>query len=74
MKEENDEYTLEYDDSQEAKERVFNILLKWFKKVDHFSGDSLGQSDDTYIEAPELLAEIAEEGFKFGQTWADETF
>lgn len=61
--------TLEYDDSPEAKERVFRIALKWFKKLESFSGECLAQKDDTYVYAAEMLAEIAEEGFKFDHTY-----
>lgn len=61
-----------FDDSLEAKQRVFDIALKWFKKLDNYSGESLAQSDSTYEFAPEILAEIAEDGFKFKEKWKDE--
>jgi hypothetical protein len=64
--------TLAYDDSQEAKDRVFEIMLKAFMKLGHFTGESLGQSDSTYEEAPDILAECAEDGFKFDQKWEGE--
>lgn len=60
-----------FDDSQEAKDRVYDIMLKFFKKVNMFSGESLSQSDETYIEAPEVLGEVAEEGFKFEVKYND---
>lgn len=63
------DYTLTFDDSPEAKDRVYEIMLKWFKKLRHYSGESLGQSDETYVLAPDILAEVAEEGFKFDQKW-----
>jgi hypothetical protein len=66
MKTEPIEYgTLTYDDSQEAKERIFELCLKAFKKLGHFNGESLCQSDNTYIEAPDILTRIAEKGFRF---------
>lgn len=66
------DHTVTYDDSQEAKDRIFQIALDWFNKVKMYSGESLGQSDDTYIEAPDILAELAEEGFRFEQKWNDD--
>lgn len=67
-----EDYVVTLDDSQEAKDRVFETLLDWFVKVEMYSGESLGQSDTTYIEAPELLAKIAEKGFKFNVKWTED--
>lgn len=64
-----EDFTLFYDDSPEAKERVFQIALKWFKKLDHFNGESLQQCDNTHVEAPQMLTELAEEGFCFVKDW-----
>lgn len=64
--------TLHYDDSPEAKERVFQIMLAAFLKLGHFNGESLGQSDKTYEIAPEILTECAEDGFKFRNQYEDE--
>jgi hypothetical protein len=56
---------LTYDDSPEAKERVFQIMLEEFKKLRQFCGEGIHQSDRTYEAAPEILTRIAEEGFQF---------
>ncbi|MCV5968690.1 hypothetical protein, partial [Lactococcus petauri] len=68
---ETDDHKLTFDDSPEAKERIFKIALDWFKKTELYSGEALGQSDTTYVEAPDLLAAIAEEGFCFKAEWKD---
>ena len=65
------EYSLTYDDSQEAKERIFNLALEWFKKHEMYRGEVLGQSDTTYIEGPELLYDLAEKGFQFSEEWKE---
>lgn len=57
--------TITFDDSPEAKDRIFNMMLDFFKKVDMFNGESLGQSDEICIEAPNILSEVAENGFRF---------
>ena len=71
MKIDTDDYTLKYDDSEVARDRVFKMLLDWFKETEMFNGESLCQSDQTYIDAPGLLADIAEKGFKFKVTWKE---
>lgn len=63
--------TITFDDSPEAKDRIFNLMLDFFKRVDMFSGECLTQSDETYIEAPNILAEVAENGFKFEVEYKD---
>ena len=70
--EQHEYFTLTYDDSQEAKDRLFAIMLKWFKKLNHYCGDSLNQSDSTYVEAPNILTEAAEEAFRFEKKYNDE--
>lgn len=67
--EENEDYTLEYEIGEVAMMRVYGICLQYFKKLGHFHGDSIHQSDDTYETAPEFLTELAEEGFKFNKTY-----
>lgn len=66
-----EDYTLTLDDSQEAKDRIYKIALDWFLRTQMYSGEALGQSDTTYIEAPELLADIAENGFQFKTEWKE---
>jgi hypothetical protein len=70
MKEENEDYSLEYDDSSEAKERIYQIALKWFKEQEGLcTVDSIGPCDETYISGLEMIIELAEEGFKFEKTY-----
>lgn len=71
--EDHKEYTLAYDDSPEAKERVWQLLLDWFKKNELYNGESLQQRDVTWEEAPVLLTEIAETGFRFDANWKEDT-
>lgn len=64
--EDHPDYTLSYESSQDAKDRVFEIMLKHFKALDAFDGDSLGGgNDEVYIEAPDIMIDVAENGFKF---------
>lgn len=68
---EDEDVIVTYDASPEAKERVFQIALKAFKKLEHYHGESICQSDNTYVEAPGILTDIAEKGFKFKTKWKE---
>jgi len=64
--------TLTFENNAAARQRVFDIMLASFIQLNHFDSESLGQSDDTYIEAANILGEVAEEGFKFEVKWDNE--
>lgn len=72
MTEKIDDYTLTYDDSPEAKDRLYDACLEWFKAQEAFSGESIAQRDNPVIEAPWLLCKVAEEIFQFKQVYDDE--
>lgn len=62
-------YDITYRTDEEAKQKCYDLLLAWFKEHEHFSPESIHQSDVTYESAPELLSEIAEKAFEFKQQW-----
>lgn len=62
---------LTYDDSPEAKDRVFNIMLNAFKKLGQFEPEVLGQADEVYIEAPIIMGDCAVDGFRFKVDYED---
>lgn len=59
------DYIIEYDDSPEMKEKVFNRIIQYFKKHNSWSGESVMQCDNPQMEAPEVMAEIADDIIKF---------
>lgn len=63
------DYTTEYQDDQEAKEKLYAKMLAFFKEHEAFSGESVAQNDGPQIASTELLCEIADEIFKFKTTW-----
>ncbi len=65
MKIETENYIAEFNDSQEIKEKVFQKVLEYFKEHEAFSGESILQSDNPIIEAPHVMAEIADDIIKF---------
>lgn len=67
-----DGFTLTYNDSQEAKNRIFDEVVNWCKKYRSYSGESIMQRDDPQIFAPVLIARLADEILKFDQHWDDE--
>lgn len=62
-------HTISYDDSQEAKDKLYNMMLNFFKTHEVYNGESIQQCDVPQINSPELLSEIADEIFKFDAKW-----
>ena len=60
-----DDYRIEFNETNKLKEAVYKKILKWYFKHRKFCGDGIMQSDDTTIDAPELLSDIADDLFKF---------
>ena len=60
-----DDWFVEYQDSHEIRDQVFNKLIGWFTEHQSFCGESIMQSDDPQIYAPVVLSEIADEIIKF---------
>lgn len=69
MKKEFDDFTVEYDDSQETKDKAFDKLMEYYIKHEAFDGETIMQSDQCIIEAPEILYEIAENIIGFKINW-----
>lgn len=55
--------------TNEVKCRAFDKLLDFYIEHEVFSSESLLQMDDPIIEAPHLLALIADDIIKFKQEW-----
>lgn len=66
-----DEYDLTYRTDDHAKQKCWELCLAWFKEHEHFTGESIQQSDITSETAPELLCEIAEKAFEFKHRWKE---
>jgi hypothetical protein len=58
-------YKVHFDDSEETKKQVFEAVISWFQDHEVFIGEGIMQSDDCLIEAPELLAQLADNIIKF---------
>lgn len=69
--EETKEYIVTWNDLQEAKDKVFELLLKSFKDNQFFHGEVLTQSDVAYSEGIEVLSDIIHEGFQFNTEYKD---
>lgn len=64
--------TIDYDDSQQAKDKAFQLLLDYYLKHTVFDGESINQMDAPQIDAPILLSRIAKQAFKFDVDYKDE--
>lgn len=57
--------SVSFDETPELKEKVYQSVLNWYIKQGHFSGESIMQSDEPIIDAPEFLSDVADDLFKF---------
>lgn len=60
-----DDKVVAWDDSPEAKEAVFQKVLKYFLGEEAFSGESISQMDSPQVEAIALVCDIADGILKF---------
>jgi hypothetical protein len=65
------ELIVSYEETPELKDKVFERVMQFFKTTEHFSGESIMQSDDAYEKAPEVLSDIADNIIKFNTTWRE---
>mgnify|MGYP002737840488 CR=1 FL=1 len=58
-------YRIEY--TQEVADAVLNKVIEWMQHPDHYaahSGEDIMQSDNTVIDAPELISDIVDDILK----------
>ncbi len=60
-----DDYTVTYEDSQEIKDKVFERVMEYYRKHEQFIGEGIMQCDDPIIDAPNVLADIADDIIQF---------
>ena len=65
-------YKVTYDDSEQAKQSVFDAVLAFFFKHEQFSGEGIQQCDEPITEAPNLLSDIADDILKMDVDYGDE--
>ena len=66
-----DKCILEFDDTEEMRQKLFDAVLGWFIKQGHFSGESIMQSDGPLLDGPVFLSELADDVFCFKETWIE---
>jgi hypothetical protein len=54
------DFVVEINDTEENRNKVFEILLDYFRKYQAFDGETIMQSDDPQIYAPDTLSDIAD--------------
>ena len=60
-----EDYKVEFDDTPELRDKVFEKVLQFFKDHDSYIGECIMQNDDPIINAPNYFAEIADDIIKF---------
>lgn len=66
-----EDYVVEYSDDDETKQRVFDRVMAFFRKHEAFHGETICQCDRPMIDAPGVLADIADEAIGFKVTYTD---
>lgn len=65
MKLELDDFNVTYDDTPEVHKAVFEIVMEYFKDHEAFIGEVIVQDDNCIIDAPSVMARIADKIIKF---------
>lgn len=60
---------MSFNDTQKLRDEVFETVLNFFLQYECFRGEGIYQSDTPQIEAPGLLADLADKVFKFKVEW-----
>lgn len=69
--EETEEYTLSFNNDQKTKDLLYDAVLEFFCEHETYSGESICQCDSPQVEAPGLLAKIADRILKFEVKYKD---
>lgn len=60
-----DDLTVTFSDDQEVKDAVFEQVVKFFSDHRMFSGEGIGQDDNSQMDAPWFLGRLADDILKF---------
>ena len=60
-----EDFAIEFHETPELKEKVYQAVLDYYKKHQAYAGEVIMQDDNCIINAPEVLANIADDIFKF---------
>ena len=63
--------TVTYQDTPEIRKEVFRKVMEFYIKYQVFNGETILQADTPMIEAPHMLAEIADNILKFEVNYED---
>lgn len=56
-------------DTEEKRKQLFDIVIKFMKKYNCYSGEQLQQSDDCILISPEILSDIIDDIIKPETKW-----
>lgn len=58
-------YEIIFNHNKETRDLVFKKCLEYFIEHDNFIGEGIMQCDETIIDAPEVMADLADNIFQF---------
>jgi len=64
-------YEVEFKDTLELRQKVFDVVLNFYLDNESFDGESIIQNDVGSLEGPNLLSTIADDIFKFKVVWKE---
>ena len=68
---ETETFVVKFENTPEMAEKVFKKLIDWYFEQESFMGECIMQCDNSIIEAPEVLSEIADDIIKFDVDYKD---
>jgi hypothetical protein len=68
---ETNDVIVKFNDSEAVRDKMFERVLKYFKEHEVFHGESIHQMDDSIIDAPNVMSDIADKIIKFKVTSKD---
>lgn len=54
-----------FNDDEETRDAVFERVMQYFRDFECFEGESIHQSDDPQIYAPDVMSDIADKILQF---------
>jgi hypothetical protein len=60
-----EDFVVEYDDSEQVRDRVFNRLMEFLHEHNLYNGEVILQSDSIQLDAPDFLADLIDNVIQF---------
>jgi hypothetical protein len=62
---ETNDYIVTYQETQEIKDKIFDLVIDFYRRHGAFNGESVFQNDNVHIDCPEFMSYIVDNVIKF---------